>query len=122
MPKSDFNFSLLLKNIENAIVIVASRIIFDFGSHGLILATVVLIIGFYGKKKAKNYAKPFYEVAKKLYITCFIFMIPGILSLITHGSIPKAGVYNINSLGYLGLWSLITCYLCMEEMNYEWFN
>ncbi len=122
MPKSDFNFNLTLKNIEHAIVVVASRIIFDFGIHGLILAFLMLVIGIYGQNQSKKYGKPFMEVAKKLFITCFIFMIPGLISLLIHHNIPAAGVYNINSLGYLGLWSLITAYLCLEEMNFEWFS
>ncbi|CAN5618171.1 hypothetical protein BH11CYA1_BH11CYA1_18550 [soil metagenome] len=117
----NFSYSETVKTVQEAVVNIFCRIIFDWAVHGLVVALVLLIVGLVLLSRKNRLSKPFFGVAKKLGIFCSIVAAPGLITLATSGSLPPVGVYNVNSLGFLCLWSLICAHMLGEETNYQWF-
>jgi len=89
--------------------------------HGLFVAAVFFICGGILLMRKNRLSRPFFAVGKKLGIFCAVVAAPGLITLATSGSLPPVGVYNVNSLGFLCLWSLICAHMLGEETNYQWF-
>ncbi|MBK7837473.1 MAG: hypothetical protein IPJ49_07280 [Candidatus Obscuribacter sp.] len=53
-------------------------------------------------------------------IFCLIVASPGLYTFLTTHALPPVGNYNINSIGYFSLWSLICAHGLGEEINYQW--
>ncbi|MFA6211868.1 MAG: hypothetical protein WCT03_19440 [Candidatus Obscuribacterales bacterium] len=123
MEKSFDNFSYAetVHTVQEAVVSIFCRIIFDWAVHGLAVALFLSVFGLVLVARKNRLSKPFFGVAKKLGIFCAIVAAPGLITLATSGSLPPVGVYNVNSLGFLCLWSLICAHMLGEETNYQWF-
>jgi len=116
-----FDFQATLNAVGNAVVSVICHILFDFAMVGLGVAAVLAVLGFVMGQRKHRFEKRFYTVAKNISLACLGMALPGIGCLIFTGHLPESGVYVNFSLGFLVLWSMVTIYLCAEEMNYEWF-
>ena len=116
-----FNLHTTLIQINQAVFAVVCHIFFEAGLHGLISALIIGIIGSILLMRKQRFGKPFIAVGKKLGLVCSGLMLPGILAILKLGHLPAAGVFNVNSLGFMVFWSLVSLYLCAEEMNYQWF-
>lgn len=122
MEKAFDNFSLkdTMHSIFEAAYGVSCHILFDGACHGLIVALILLAAGFLLAKSKHRLSSPFLAVGRKLGICCTIVAIPGAITLLTKGGLPPCGYYNINSIGYFSLWSLICAHMVGEEINYQW--
>ncbi len=117
----NFSYAETVHTIQEAAVNIFCRIIFDWAVHGLAVALLLLTFGLILLVRKNRLSKPFFAIAKKLGIFCSIVAAPGLITLVTTGSLPPVGVYNVNSLGFLCLWSLICAHMLGEETNYQWF-
>lgn len=117
----NFSYSETVHAVQEAAVNIFCRIIFDWAVHGLAVALFLLVFGLILLARKNKLSKPFFGIAKKLGIFCAIVAAPGLITLATTGSLPPVGVYNVNSLGFLCLWSLICAHALGEETNYQWF-
>ncbi|MBI5176266.1 MAG: hypothetical protein SFV17_26765 [Candidatus Obscuribacter sp.] len=115
-----FNLSEVLQQVGNAAYSVSCHIIFDLAVHGLAIALFMLTIGLILASMRHRLSGPFLVVGRKLGLVCSIGAVPGVVTLLSSHSLPPVGVYNINSLGYICLWSLITAHMLGEETNYQW--
>ncbi len=115
-----FNLSEVLQQVGNAAYSISCHIIFDLAVHGLAIALFMLTIGLILASMRHRLSGPFLVVGRKLGLVCSIGAVPGVVTLVSSHSLPPVGVYNINSLGYICLWSLITAHMLGEETNYQW--
>lgn len=118
------HFSLVAAIAEagNAFVAIVCRIGFAAGTHGLLVAAVILSVGAVLLARKQKYGRPLMAVARKLGLMCLVLAIPGALSLLMTGALPTVNALELNSVGLLGFWSLVSLHLCMEEMNFQWFG
>ncbi len=117
----NFSFKETAHTVQEAMVNIFCRIIFDWAVHGLAVAAFFFLFGTILLMRKNRLSKPFFAVGKKLGIFCAIVAAPGLITLATTGSLPPVGVYNVSSLGFLCLWSLICAHMLGEETNYQWF-
>lgn len=122
MEPTDFNFRETVATVWQAASAVTCHILFDAAVHGLFVAAVILTVSLVLKTRKHRFARPLALVARNIAILCAVFTIPGFISLAFTGKFPYTGVYNINSLGFLGFWGMVTVHLCFEEMNFQWFT
>lgn len=124
MPDGTQHFSLVatLTDAGHAFVAVICRIGFEAAMHGLAVAGIVLSVALFQFARKGKYGKPLMVVFRKLALFCSVLAIPGTISLLTTGTLPQVNTLQLNSIGLLGFWSLVTLHLCMEEMNFQWFN
>ncbi len=115
-----FNLSEVLQQVGSAAYSVSCHIIFDLAVHGLAIALFMLTIGLILASMRHRLNGPFLVVGRKLGLVCSIGAVPGLVTLVSSHSLPPVGVYNINSLGYICLWSLITAHMLGEEINNQW--
>ena len=113
----NFNLQQTLATIGQAMQAVFSHMLFDFALHGLILALVLAIIGFYFLQNKHPYGLPIIRVSKRLSVFCLVFALPGILYLTIHHCLPNAGVFSFNSIGILCFWAWVSAHLAAEEVN-----
>lgn len=124
MPDGTQHFSVAatLTDAGHAFVAVICRIGFEAAMHGLAVAGLVLTVALVQLARKQKYGKPLVVVFRKLATFCGVLAIPGTISLLTNGTLPQVNTLQLNSVGLLGFWSLVTLHLCMEEMNFQWFN
>lgn len=115
----NFSFSEVVAQVQSAAISIICHIIFDLAVHGLAVALVLLIAGLVMGSMRHRLSKPFLVVARKLGTVCGIASLPGLITLCVSHTLPPVGVYNINSLGFLSLWSLISAHMIGEETNYQ---
>jgi hypothetical protein len=118
---ANFNLHATLEAIGQGIVAVVCHMLFDWALHGLILAGIVALIGFALQRRYPNFGRPLLRVSKRTSIFCAVVCVPGCLWFVAYGRLPDAGVFNFNSLGLIGLWSLIYVHLSAEEINHQRF-
>jgi hypothetical protein len=116
-----FDLAATTNAIGNAIVSIVCRIGFDAAIHGFCVAAIVLAVGLSLKGKGHRYGKPLIAVFRKIAIFCAILMVPGTISLVTTGKLPPVNTLQLNSVGLVVFWALVTLHLCMEEMNFQLF-
>jgi hypothetical protein len=117
-----FDMNATVEAVLNAMSVVACSVGFQAAVHGLILAFIIAVIGVMFVRQNRPTGKPLIAVSKKVAIFCAVLAIPGVISLATTGGLPAPGAMQINSFGLLVFWSLVIAHLCMEEMNFEWFQ
>ncbi len=117
-----FSLSETMNSVWHAFVAVVCRIGFDVAMHGLIIALVVLTVGLTLSAKGHRYGRPLISVFRKLSIFCVALGLPGAICLYSSGVLPRVNSLELSSVGLLGFWSLVTLHLCMEEMNFQWFQ
>lgn len=108
--------------VLNALGAVLCTIGFQAAVHGLFVACVILVFAFVALRRQSKTARPLFVVAKKISIFCVLLGLPGSISLVTAGHLPQVNQLELNSFGLIGFWALVTAHLCMEEMNFEWFE
>lgn len=116
----DFSVSETMQHVSAAAYGVFCHIIFDGAVHGLVVALILLSTGALLATRKHRLAAPFLIVGKKLMIFCLIVASPGLYTFLTTHALPPVGNYNINSIGYFSLWSLICAHGLGEEINYQW--
>ncbi len=116
----DFSVSETMQHVTAAAYGVFCHIIFDGAVHGLVVALILLTTGAILSTRKHRLAAPFLIVGKKLLIFCLIVASPGLYTFLTTHALPPVGNYNINSIGYFSLWSLICAHGLGEEINYQW--
>lgn len=117
-----FDLSAAIDAIVKAISAVVCRIGFDAAIHGLFIGLIIAIVGFVFLNRNHRYGKPLLAVAKKLTIFCVILGLPGLISILTSGKLPPVNNLELSSVGLIGFWALVTLHLCMEEMNFHFFQ
>ncbi len=117
-----FDFQATVHAVGNAVVSVICHILFDFALVGIGVAAVLTTCAFVLGKRGHHFSKPFFIVARRIATACAALSVPGFGFLICTGHLPASGVYLNFSFGFLVLWSMVTIYLCAEEMNFEWFT
>ncbi len=124
MPEGTEHFSLVstVSAAGQAFVAIICRIGFEAGMHGLAVAGLVLMVGLIQSARKDKYGRPLLAVFRKLALFCCVLAIPGAISLLTTGALPQVNTLQLNSVGLLGFWALVTLHLCMEEMNFQWFG
>lgn len=121
-PTGHFSLSATMGAVWQAFEAVVCRIGFDVAIHGLIVALVVFVIGLVLSSRKHKAGKPLVSVFRKLAVFCSILALPGIICLFSKGSLPKVNSLELSSIGLIGFWCLVTLHLCMEEMNFQWFQ
>ena len=116
-----FNLHGTILAIAHAFYAIFCHVFFDAALHGLGIAVVFALFGFVLFKRSQRFGKPLMSVARRLSIFCLVLLLPGALSLLFAGHLPSTGVFSINSMGFIGFWSLICVHLSAEEMNHQWF-
>lgn len=124
MPEGSEHFSLAytVSTAGNALIAIVCRIGFEAAVHGLIIAVIVLLVALVQSTRKQKYARPLVSVFRKLVIFCVLLGAPGVLCLVACGKLPAVNSLELNSVGLLGFWALVTLHLCMEEMNFQWFG
>lgn len=117
-----FDFQATLRSVGEAVVSVICHILFDFALVGIAVAAVLATCALVLSKRKHHFTRPFYVVARRIATACAALAVPGLAYLVFTGHLPDSGVYLNFSFGFLVLWSMVTIYLCAEEMNYEWFT
>lgn len=116
-----FNFQATLQSIQQAAYSVVCHIIFDFALHGFLIVLVLMICGFVLGQRKHRFSRPLFSVAQRVGIACGLLMTPGLICLAVTRTLPATGVYSGASLGFIVFWTMVTIYLCAEEMNYQWY-
>lgn len=118
----DFNMQETVQAVLNALGGVFCHVCFDAALHGLFVAAMVALLGLLVKTRKQHLSKPMLLAAAKLAIACAIFAIPGTVCLLATGGLPSTGYFSVNSLGLVGFWSLVSVWLCGEQINHQWFS
>jgi ABC-type transport system involved in cytochrome c biogenesis permease component len=118
----NFNLHATLTAISQAVVAVVCHMLFMWALHGLGLAAIVAVIGLILFKRGHRFGAPLMHVARRTAIFCAVVCLPGVVWLAAFGKLPDAGVFNFNSLGLIGFWSLIYLHLSAEEINHRQFS
>jgi len=113
-----FNLHQTIIAVQQAIFAVICHMLFDAALHGLVMALTLGLIGFILNKRQNRFGKPLMNVCRRLSLFCLLLAAPGALTLLLQGHLPPAGLYNVNSIGFVIFWSLICLHLSAEEMNY----
>lgn len=117
-----FDFHATVNAVGHALIAVVCRMLFDFAMVGLGIAAIVATCAFVLGQKKHRFEKPLYSVAKRLSMVCAAISIPGWVHFLVAGHFPESGVYSWFILGDVVLWSMVTIYLCAEEMNHSWYD
>lgn len=116
-----FNFQATLASVNQAVLSVVCHIVFDFAMHGFMIAAILATCAVVLAQRKHRFSRPLFSVSRRMAIFCGIISIPGLISLCITGALPATGVYTGASLGFIVFWSMVTIYMCGEEMNYQWF-
>jgi hypothetical protein len=122
MGTEHFNLSATLDAVWQALAAVACRIGFSAALHGICLAALLLAVGLLLSGRKHRYGKPLVCVAGKIALSCLILGLPGLACLLTDGSLPAVNSLELSSVGLIGFWSLVGLYLCLEELNFQFFQ
>jgi hypothetical protein len=117
-----FDFHATVSAVGHALIAVICRMLFDFAMVGLGIAAIVAICAFVLGQRKHRFEKPLYAVSKRLSLVCTAISIPGWVHFAIAGHFPESGVYSWFILGDVVLWSMVTIYLCAEEMNHSWYD
>ena len=120
-PTETFDLGATMSVVWQALNAVVCTIGFQAATHGLVLALMMVIYGWFAQQRSRREGKPLIVVARKLCIFCGILAVPGLIALSTSGHLPPVNQLKLSSFGLFGFWSLVIAHLCLEEMNYEWF-
>jgi hypothetical protein len=118
----NFNLHATLAAVGQAALAVVCHMLFMWALHGLALAALVGLIGLILFKKGHRFGVPLMHVARRTAIFCLVVCLPGLAWLAAYSKLPDAGVFNFNSLGLIGFWSLIYLHLSAEEINHRQFS
>lgn len=116
-----FDFDATVRTVGEAIVSVICHILFDFALVGIGVAAVLATCAYFLGKRKHHFTQPFFVVARRVSTACLALAIPGLVCLLLTGRLPESGVYINFSFGFLVLWTMVTIYLCAEQINFEWF-
>jgi hypothetical protein len=116
LTSESFDLHATLHSIGQAALAVTGHMLFKFGVHGLFMAAFMAIAGLVLVRKNPTLHKALLLVARRIAVFCAVISLPGIMCLIFYGKLPDAGVFNINSMGFICLWSLICVHLFAEEV------
>jgi hypothetical protein len=117
-----FNLHKTVEAVGQAYYAVICHICFDAGLHGVAMALLLALVGFINGKRGGRFGKPLISVARRFGLFSLALTVPGFIVLVLKGQLPATGVYNVNSFGFIGFWSLVLSFLCADEMNYQWFQ
>ena len=117
-----FNLSATIDAVWQALVAIVCRIGFYAALHGFCLSIIVLIVALALLSRKHRYGKPLLAVFGKIVIVCAILSLPGLACLVTCGALPAVNSLQLSSVGLIGIWSLVTLHLVMEEMNFQLFQ
>jgi len=118
----NFNLHATLQSIGQAMVAVVCHMLFAWALHGLVLAGLVAIVGSILYTRKHPYGVSLLYVARRTAIFCACVCVPGTIWFVMNGKLPDAGVFNFNSLGFIGFWSLIYLHLSAEEINHRQYS
>ena len=114
-----FDLSATLSAVGQAALAVICHMLFEFAAHGLFMAALLAVAGVIFLTRRHHFGPPLLRVARRLGIFCAILALPGVLCIVFWGGLPSAGVFNVNSLGFICAWSLICLHLSAEEINHS---
>lgn len=117
-----FSLEATCKAVADAFAIIVASVGFQVATAGLAVALVIGVLGLIALSQHKKTGRPLLVVTRKLAIFCGLLSLPGLITLLTAGRLPPVNQLSLHPLGLLGFWSLVTAHLCMEEMNFEWFQ
>lgn len=119
--EDSFNLHQTIIAIQQAFFGVTCHMIFDAALHGFALALVLGAAGFILNLKKNRYGIPLMNVCKKLSLVCALLALPGAITFLILGHLAPAGVFNVNSVGFIIFWSWISLHTFAEETNYCFF-
>ena len=114
-----FDLHATLTAIGQAFLAVVGHMLFKFGLHGLIMAALLALAALIFVRKNPLLQKSILTASRRVAIFCLVITLPGFLCLIIYGRLPDAGVFNVNSIGFICLWSLICLHLSAEEIYHR---
>ena len=117
-----FDLASTVDAVTSGVVALVCRVGFDAAVHGLIVAFIIAAIGVVLANRKHRYGKPLLAVFKKIVIFCMILGLPGVIALVSSGKLPPVNNLVLSSVGLIGFWALVTLHLCMEEMNFQYFQ
>ena len=118
----DFNMQETVQAVLDALGGVFCHVCFDASLYGIPVAAAVALLSLVVKQKKQHMAKPMLLAAGKLAVVCAIFSIPGFICLAITGSLPSTGYFQVNGIGFIGFWSLVSVWQCGEQVNHQWFS
>jgi hypothetical protein len=121
-PNETFDLNATVAMVFGAFKAVICTIGFQAAVHGLCVALVIAVFAFISLRRKGKAARPLFVVFKKMSIFCAVLAIPGGISLLTSGKLPQVNHLELNSFGLIAFWALVTAHLCMEEMNFQFFD
>ncbi len=116
-----FDLAATTDAIWQAVVAIVCRIGFDAAVHGFCVSALVLAVGLSLSGKKHRYGKPLIMVFRKMAIFCSILILPGLVCLISSGKLPPVNSLQLNSVGLIVFWALVTLHLIMVEINFQLF-
>lgn len=116
-----FSLHATLDAVGQAMAGILCHMFFISALHGLGLSLALALVGASLRVKGHRFGVPLLAVARRFSILCLIVMLPGVISLLTTGKLPPAGVFNVNSIGFIVFWGMVLTHMIGEEMNHEWF-
>ncbi|MBX9573350.1 MAG: hypothetical protein K2X77_30905 [Candidatus Obscuribacterales bacterium] len=117
-----FDLAATVDAIWGAVVALVCRVGFDAAVHGLVIGLIIAGIGVFLLNRKHRYGKPLMAVSRKIAIFCCVLGLPGLIALVSSGKLPPVNNLVLSSVGLLGFWALVTLHLCMEEMNFQYFQ
>lgn len=117
-----FDLAATVDAISAAVVAIVCRVGFDAAVHGMIVGLIIAAVGLVLMNRQHRYGKPLLAVFKKIAIFCAILGLPGAIALVSTGKLPPVNNLVLSSVGLIGFWALVTLHLCMEEMNFQYFQ
>jgi hypothetical protein len=117
-----FDLAATIDAVTGAVVSIVCRVGFDAAVHGIIVGLIIAAIGIVLMNRKHRYGKPLLAVFKKILIFCSILGLPGVIALVSTGKLPPVNNLVLSSVGLIGFWALVTLHLCMEEMNFQYFQ
>jgi hypothetical protein len=117
-----FDLDATLAAISQACTALFCHALFLAALHGLAVAAVVGISGYFIATRGVRFGKPLVAVSRKLFIFCGVLTVPGLGALLFSGHLPPVGVFHFSSLGFIVFWSVISLHLSAEEMNFQWYS
>jgi hypothetical protein len=121
-PDETFDLGATAMTVFNALRAVVCTIGFQAAVHGLCVALVIGASAVVSMQRRGKWAQPLFAVFKKMTIFCMVLGLPGAIALLTTGHLPQVNQLELNSFGLIGFWALVTAHLCMEEMNFQFFD
>ncbi len=116
-----FSLQATLDAVGQAMAGILCHMFFISALHGLGLSLILALIGFGLFQQKHRFGAPLLSVARRFAILCLIVMVPGVISLLATGKLPPAGVFNVNSIGFIVFWGMVLTHMIGEEMNHAWF-